>query len=87
VDLDLRPHTTLSEERRVFNQNCFTINGVDLPPKYHVGVTALASDNAEPDAVDIYALEVFEVLKGKEVRLVGALFKSRAIDEYPPSYT
>jgi hypothetical protein len=67
VDLDTRPHTTLSERRRVFNQHCFTIEGLTLPPKHHVGVTALASANSQPDAVDVYAVEVFEVLKGKEV--------------------
>ena len=64
VDLDLTPHTTLSEAARVFTHHCFTIEGVSIPPGYHFGITGLASGNTEPDSVDVYALEAWEVLKG-----------------------
>lgn len=43
--------------------NCFHLDGVTLPKGSYLGVSGLASGNTEPDAVDIYALDVFEVAK------------------------
>jgi len=64
VDLDLTPHTTLSTAARVFSHHCFTIKGVRLPPGYHIGLTGMASGNPDPDSVDVYAFEAWEVLTG-----------------------
>lgn len=69
VDLDLTPHTTLSTAARVFSHHCFTIEGVALPPGYYLGMSALASSASEPDAVDVYAFETWEVARGS-VRLM-----------------
>lgn len=73
VDLDLTPHTTLSTAARVFSHHCFTIEGVSLPTGYHLGMSALASSASEPDAVDVYAFETWEVARDS-VRL-SALFR------------
>ncbi|GAA6040909.1 hypothetical protein JCM8097_003182 [Rhodosporidiobolus ruineniae] len=62
VDLDLDSHTSLSKAGRHYEHNCFTLQGVKLNPGMHLGVSALASGSTEPDAVDVYALDVFEVL-------------------------
>ncbi|BGP16210.1 hypothetical protein JCM10213_007067 [Rhodosporidiobolus nylandii] len=64
VDLDLSPHTSLSKAGRHYEHNCFTLEGVKLPrdaPLYF-GISGLASGGTEPDAVDVYAMDVFEVL-------------------------
>ncbi|KAK4053879.1 hypothetical protein OIO90_003716 [Microbotryomycetes sp. JL221] len=61
VDLDLSPHTSLAKAGRDYAHNCFVMSGVILAPGNHIGVSALASGYTEPDAVDIYALDVFEV--------------------------
>jgi len=61
VDLDLQPHTTLSQEQRHFSHHCLTVNEVSLPSGYYFGLSALASGNTEPDAVDIYAFDAWEV--------------------------
>ena len=61
VDLDLQPHTQLSQEERHFRHHCFTVKDVQLPTGYYFGLTALASGNTEPDAVDIYAFDAWEV--------------------------
>jgi hypothetical protein len=61
VDLDLQPHTTLSQEKRNFNHHCLTVKDVQLPTGYHFGLSALASGNTEPDSVDVYAFESWEV--------------------------
>ncbi|GAA6006880.1 hypothetical protein JCM10207_009125 [Rhodosporidiobolus poonsookiae] len=67
VDLDLSPHTTLSKAGRHYEHNCFTLEGVKLANNMYLGVTGLASGNTEPDSVDIYAMDVFEILNDKEV--------------------
>ncbi|GAA5876000.1 hypothetical protein JCM8547_000674 [Rhodosporidiobolus lusitaniae] len=62
VDLDLSPHTTLSKAGRHYEHNCFTLPGVTLSSGMHLGLSGLASGSTEPDSVDVYALDVFEVL-------------------------
>ncbi|KAM0791212.1 hypothetical protein ACM66B_005693 [Microbotryomycetes sp. NB124-2] len=66
VDLDLSPHTTLSKAGRDYAHNCFIMTGVSLTPGHHLGVSALASGYTEPDAVDVYALDVFEVVSAND---------------------
>ncbi|KAM0752451.1 concanavalin A-like lectin/glucanase [Meredithblackwellia eburnea MCA 4105] len=66
VDLDLAPHTTLAKAGRDYAHNCFTLPGIKLTPGNYFGLTGLASGNAEPDSVDVYAMDVFEVVKVKE---------------------
>ncbi|GAA5919760.1 hypothetical protein JCM6882_003758 [Rhodosporidiobolus microsporus] len=66
VDLDLSPHTTLSKAGRHYEHNCFTLEGIKLAPNMHLGLSALASGSTEPDAVDVYAMDVFEVLAPNE---------------------
>ncbi|KAK4048355.1 hypothetical protein OIV83_004877 [Microbotryomycetes sp. JL201] len=66
VDLDLSPHTTLAKAGRDYAHNCFIMPGVSLTPGHHLGVSALASGYTEPDAVDIYALDVFEVVSSSD---------------------
>jgi hypothetical protein len=62
----MSPHSTLSMSERQFRNPCFTIEGVALPTGYHIGLTGLASANPVPDNIDIYAVEVWEVLpRGK----------------------
>jgi hypothetical protein len=68
VDLDLSPHTTLAKAGRDYAHNCFHLEGIELPPSGYIGLTGLAGGNAEPDTVDVYALDVFEVVQAKEVR-------------------
>ncbi|KAK4702502.1 hypothetical protein P7C70_g3723, partial [Phenoliferia sp. Uapishka_3] len=63
VDLDLAPHTTLAKAGRDYAHNCFSLSGIKIPPGSYFGLTGLASGNAEPDSVDVYAMDVFEVLK------------------------
>ncbi|GAA5832453.1 hypothetical protein JCM3766R1_003081 [Sporobolomyces carnicolor] len=63
VDLDLAPHTTLAKAGRDYAHNCFTLDGVNLNPGNYLGITGLASGNTEPDTIDIYAMDVFEVLE------------------------
>ncbi|GAA5882441.1 hypothetical protein JCM16303_001734 [Sporobolomyces ruberrimus] len=63
VDLDLAPHTTLSKAGRDYAHNCFTLDGVNLTPGSYLGISGLASGNTEPDTIDIYAMDVFEVLE------------------------
>lgn len=63
VDLDLSPHTTLSKAGRDYQHNCFYLPGVTLPKGSYIGVSGLAAGNTEPDAIDIYAMDVFEVAK------------------------
>ncbi|GAA6060111.1 hypothetical protein JCM10212_003519 [Sporobolomyces blumeae] len=63
VDLDLAPHTTLAKAGRDYAHNCFTLDGVNLSPGSYIGVSGLASGNTEPDTIDIYAMDVFEVLE------------------------
>ncbi|GAA5865817.1 hypothetical protein JCM1840_006260 [Sporobolomyces johnsonii] len=63
VDLDLSPHTTLSKAGRDYAHTCFTLDGVNLTPGSYVGVSGLASGNTEPDTIDVYAMDVFEVLE------------------------
>ncbi|BGP48211.1 hypothetical protein JCM10450v2_004083 [Rhodotorula kratochvilovae] len=62
VDLDLSPHTTLAKAGRHYEHNCFTLDGVTLPAGAFVGISGLASGNTEPDAIDVYAMDVFEIL-------------------------
>ncbi|GAA5820470.1 hypothetical protein JCM11251_005638 [Rhodosporidiobolus azoricus] len=66
VDLDLSPHTTLSKAGRHYEHNCFTLEGIKLAPNMHLGLSALASGSTEPDAVDVYAMDVFEILAPDE---------------------
>lgn len=47
------------------------IENVKLPTGSYVGVTGLASGNADPDIVDIYSMEVFEGKKGGAQEMVG----------------
>ncbi|GAA5881211.1 hypothetical protein JCM3774_000654 [Rhodotorula dairenensis] len=61
VDLDLSPHTTLAKAGRHYEHNCFTIDGINLPPGARFGVSGLASANTEPDTIDVYAMDVFEL--------------------------
>ncbi|GAA6026718.1 hypothetical protein JCM8202_002034, partial [Rhodotorula sphaerocarpa] len=61
VDLDLSPHTTLAKAGRHYEHNCFTIDGINLPPGSKFGISGLASANTEPDTVDVYAMDVFEL--------------------------
>jgi hypothetical protein len=63
VDLDLAPHTTLAKAGRDYAHNCFTLDGVNLTPGSYLGISGLASGNTEPDTIDIYAMDVFEVLE------------------------
>ncbi|GAA5894201.1 legume-like lectin family protein [Sporobolomyces salmoneus] len=63
VDLDLAPHTTLAKAGRDYAHNCFTLDGVNLTPNNYLGISGLASGNTEPDTIDIYAMDVFEVLE------------------------
>lgn len=67
VDLDLAPHTTLAKAGRDYAHNCFALSGINLDTNYHVGITALSGGNTEPDTVDVYALDAFEVVKDGEV--------------------
>lgn len=69
VDLDLSPHTTLSSETRSYAHNCFEINGVEIDSGRYFGLSALASGNSEPDVVDIYAMDVWEITKQVVVSL------------------
>ncbi|GAA5991265.1 hypothetical protein JCM11641_000405 [Rhodosporidiobolus odoratus] len=62
LDLDLSPHTTLSKAGRHYEHNCFTLPGVTLTPNNYLGISGLASGSTEPDAVDVYAMDVFEIL-------------------------
>ncbi|CEQ39471.1 SPOSA6832_01012, partial [Sporobolomyces salmonicolor] len=48
---------------RDYAHNCFTLDGVSLSPGSYVGVSGLASGNTEPDTIDVYAMDVFEVLE------------------------
>ncbi|KWU41942.1 concanavalin A-like lectin/glucanase [Rhodotorula sp. JG-1b] len=61
VDLDLSPHTTLAKAGRHYEHNCFTIDGINLPAGARFGVSGLASANTEPDTIDVYAMDVFEL--------------------------
>jgi hypothetical protein len=61
VDLDLQPHTTLLPEKRHFTHHCFTVKDVSLPAGYHFGITGLSSGNTDPDSVDVYAFDAWEV--------------------------
>lgn len=61
-DLDLTPHTTLSAAGRDFAHHCWSVSGVTLDPGSHFGVSGLASGSTEPDAIDLYAIDVFEVI-------------------------
>ena len=65
VDLDLAPHTTLAKAGRDYAHNCFSLDGIKLPTGAQFGLTGMASGNAEPDSIDVYALDVFDVLKIK----------------------
>ncbi|GAA5925140.1 uncharacterized protein JCM15063_004934 [Sporobolomyces koalae] len=60
---DLSPHTTLAKAGRDYAHNCFTLDGVNLTPGSFIGISGLASGNTEPDTIDIYAMDVFEVLE------------------------
>jgi hypothetical protein len=62
VDLDLQPHTTLSDEARHFSHHCLTVKDISLPTGYYFGLSAMASGNTEPDSVDIYAFDAWEVV-------------------------
>lgn len=62
VHLDTSSHTTLSSATRRYSQHCFTVEGVKIPAGYKLGLTGLASANPSPDAVDIYAVETWEVV-------------------------
>ncbi|KAL8280013.1 hypothetical protein RQP46_007594 [Phenoliferia psychrophenolica] len=66
VDLDLAPHTTLAKAGRDYAHNCFALDGIKIPTGAHFGLTGIASGNAEPDSVDVYAMDVFEVIKIKD---------------------
>jgi len=48
-------------EKRHFTHHCFTINDVSLPSGYHFGLTALSAGNTDPDSVDVYAFDAWEV--------------------------
>ncbi|GJN90487.1 hypothetical protein Rhopal_003498-T1 [Rhodotorula paludigena] len=61
VDLDLSPHTTLAKAGRHYEHNCFTLEGVNLPQNAYFGISGLASGNTEPDTIDVYAMDVFEI--------------------------
>ncbi|BGP24666.1 legume-like lectin [Rhodotorula toruloides] len=63
VDLDLSPHTTLAKAGRHYEHNCFNLEGINLPANSYVGISGLASGNTEPDVVDVYAMDVFEILQ------------------------
>ena len=76
VDLDLQPHTTLSDEQRHFSHHCLTVKDVSMPTGYHFGLSALASGNTEPDSVDIYAFDAWEV--------VGKPSGDKAAQQMPP---
>lgn len=65
VELDLSPHTSLSLTERHYSHRCFEAENVQLPAGYHIGLSALASSNDEPDTFDVYAIEVREVVKGE----------------------
>lgn len=68
VDLDLTPHTNLATGSRSYQHNCFSMDGIELEKGYYFGLSALASGNTEPDAVDIYALDVWSIAhKGESV--------------------
>jgi hypothetical protein len=58
VDVDLAPHTTLAKAGRDYAHNCFSLSGVNLAPGSFVGITGMASGNAEPDSVDVYAVSL-----------------------------
>ncbi|SCZ88821.1 BZ3500_MvSof-1268-A1-R1_Chr2-1g04658 [Microbotryum saponariae] len=66
VDLDLAPHTTLDKVGRDYAHNCFLMEGIKLPPKGYLGISGLAGGNPEPDAIDIYAVDIFTVTPGEE---------------------
>lgn len=59
--MDLQPHTTLTPEKRHFTHHCFTVKDVALPSGYHFGLTGLSAGNTDPDSVDIYAFDAWEV--------------------------
>ncbi|SGY22836.1 BQ5605_C019g08864 [Microbotryum silenes-dioicae] len=67
VDLDLAPHTTLDKIGRDYAHNCFLMEGIKLPPKGYIGISGLAGGNSEPDAIDIYAVDIFTVTPGEIV--------------------
>lgn len=68
MDLDLAPHTTLSKVGRDYAHNCWSMDGVKLEPGSYFGISGMAAGNTEPDSIDVYALDVFEVLKETAVR-------------------
>lgn len=76
--MDLQPHTSLSQEQRHFTHHCFTVQDVELPSGYHFGLTGLASGNTEPDSVDVYAFDAWEVVSG------GATVRGGAGGVHPP---
>lgn len=63
MDLDLSPHTSLSQAGRDYAHNCFSLPGINLSPGHYVGVSGMASGYVEPDTIDIYAVSFFLVLK------------------------
>lgn len=75
VDLDLSPHTTLSSESRSYAHNCFEITGVEIDSGRYFGLSALASGNSEPDVVDIYAMDVWEITKQVVVSSSFTIFR------------
>lgn len=76
VDLDLQPHTTLSQEKRHYSHHCLTVKDIQLPAGYHFGLTALAGGNTEPDSIDVYAFDAWEV--------TGRADKKAAPNQAPP---
>lgn len=73
-------HTTLSAAGRDFAHHCWTINDVKLEAGSYFGVSGIASGSTEPDAIDLYAIDVFEVMKDPSLvslslRLILASFE------------
>lgn len=56
VDLDLSPHTTLSDAGRDYIHNCFSLPGVTLAKGHYLGISGIASGSTEPDIIDVYAV-------------------------------
>lgn len=56
----------MSTAERNFTHHCLTVNNVKLPSGFHFGISALASSNGEPDAVDVYAFDAYEVVAESE---------------------
>ncbi|KPV74695.1 uncharacterized protein RHOBADRAFT_53651 [Rhodotorula graminis WP1] len=81
VDLDLSPHTTLAKAGRHYEHNCFSLEGVTLPVGTFVGISGLASGNTEPDVVDVYAMDVFEILPNGDADAAHPVVTDEPVEE------